>query len=384
MDFKKYNNISASRGFLPLTDPIVSLPCSFQAWEVVAAHLPDLIRVKTVREEVERLPAFPTDDLSSEAEWWRAFCLLTFVCHGYVWCEGNKGVASSLPEVLAVPWCKVARHFNLPPVVTHPCAVLHNWRRIDKNEELSRDNLKCLFSFTSSADEEWFYLDIVLAEFAAARYIRQIPAILKNCTDQNNSGLVENLCEVEQAIKAVRDAIYHMRDWCKPAVFYTQILAFHSGWFNSDVLPEGLLYKGVSDTPLQYCGGNAGQSSILATLDTLLGIEHSKYATEFRATRMQHMVQEHLHFLKDLEDATTLRDYVRSSKDDQLLTAYNKCIQALVDLRNEHIRLVSLYVIVQKSKESGQVGSETLCTGGASFMQYLKISRDDTIKAELS
>jgi len=382
MDFKKYN-ISATRGFLPLTDPIASLPSSFQAWEAVAAHLPDLIRAKTVRKEVECLPAFPIDDLSSEAEWWRAFCLLTFVSHSYVWCEGDGGAARSLPEVLAIPWCTVARHLDMPPVVTHPCAVLHNWRRIDENEELSRDNLKCLFSFTSSADEEWFYVDIVLAEFAAARYIRQIPAILKNCSDQNNSDLVENLCEVEQAIKAVQDSIYHMRDRCNPVVFYTEVLAFHSGWFNSDVLPEGLLYKGVSDTPLQYCGGNAGQSSILATLDTLLGIEHSKYAIEFRATTRQHMVQEHLRFLEDLKAATTVRDYVRSSKDVQLLTAYNKCIQALVELRCEHIKLVSLYVVVQKSKESGQGSSETKCTGGASFMRYLKTSRDDTIKAKL-
>ena len=379
MDLEKYN-ISASRGFLPLTDPIASLPSSFQAWEVVAAHLPDLLRAKTVREEVERLPTFPTDDLSSEAEWWRAFCLLTFVSHSYVWCEGDVGVARSLPEVLAVPWCKVAHHLDMPPVITHTCGVLRNWRRIDQNGEISRDNLKSLFSFTGSVDEEWFYLDTVLAEFAATRYISQVPAILKNCTVQNYSGLVENLHEVEQAIKAVQDAIYHMRDKCKPAVFYKQILSFQVGWFNSDVLPEGLLYKGVSDTPLQYCGGNAGQSSILATLDTLLGVEHSECVNEVHATQMKHMVQEHLHFLKDLKATVTLRDCVRSSNDDQLLTAYNKCVQALMELRCEHIKLVSLYVVVQKGKEGGQASSQN---GGIGFMRFLKTSRDDTIKAKL-
>ncbi|XP_065898337.1 indoleamine 2,3-dioxygenase 2-like [Dysidea avara] len=383
MDLGKYN-ISASRGFLPLTDPIVSLPSSFQAWEVVAAHLPDLIRGKTVREEVDRLPPFPTDDLCSEAEWWRAFCLLTFVSHSYVWCEGDRGVARSLPEVLAVPWCKVARHLDMPPVVTHSTAVLHNWRRIDENGEMNRDNLKSLFSFTGTVDEEWFYLDTVLVEITAIRFIKQIPAILKNCVEQrNNSGLVENLHEVEQAIKAVQDAIYHMRDKCKPAVFYTQIRTFHAGWFNSDVLPEGLSYKGVSDTPLQYCGGNAGQSSILATLDTLLGVEHGGSVLEFNMTQREHMVREHRHFLKDLKATVTLKDYVRSSNDDQLLTAYNKCVQALVELRCEHIKLVSLYIVIQKSKEGGQVSLQTKGTGGTGFMQYLKTSRDDTIKTKL-
>jgi len=382
MDLDKYN-ISASRGFLPLTDPIASLPSSFQAWEVVAAYLPDLIRSKTVREEVERLPAFPTDDLSSEAEWWRAFCLLTFVSHSYVWCEGDEGVASSLPEVLAVPWCTVARHLDMPPVITHPCAVLHNWRRIDEDEEANRDNLKSLFSFTGTVDEEWFYVDTVLAELAATRFIKQVPAILKNCTEQNNSSLVENLYEVEQAIRAVQESIYHMRDRCKPAVFYTQIRTFHAGWFKSDVLPEGLLYKGVSDTPLQYCGGNAGQSSILATLDTLLGVEHYGSVLEFNTTQREHMVREHRYFLKDLKATVALRDYVRSSKDDQLLTAFNKCVQALVDLRCEHIKLVSLYIVIQKGKDGGQVSLQTKGTGGTGFMQFLKTSRDDTIRTKL-
>ena len=382
MDLDKYN-ISASRGFLPRTDPVTSLPSSFQAWEVVAAYLPDLIRSKTVREEVERLPAFPTDNLSSEAEWWRAFCLLTFVSHSYVWCEGDEGVARSIPEVLAVPWCTVARHLDMPPVITHPCAVLHNWRRIDENEEANRDNLKSLFSFTGTVDEEWFYLDTVLAELAATRFIKQIPAILKNCTVQNNRSLVENLYEVEQAIKAIQESIYHMRDRCKPAVFYTQIRTFHAGWFNSDVLPEGLLYKGVSDTPLQYCGGNAGQSSILATLDTLLGVEHNGSVLEFNTTQREHMVREHRYFLQDLKATVALRDYVRSSKDDQLLTAFNKCVQALVDLRCEHIKLVSLYIVIQKGKDGGQVSLQIKGTGGTGFMQFLKTSRDDTIKTKL-
>jgi len=382
MDLEKYN-ISGNRGFLPLTDPISSLSSSFQAWEAIAARLPDLIRAKTVREAVERLPTFPTDEFSNEEEWWRAFCLLTFVAHSYVWCEGDGGVAHCLPKVLAVPWCRVARHLDMPPVITHSCAVLHNWRRIDENGEVHRDNIKSLFSFTGSLDEEWFYLDTVLAEIAATRFIRQIPAILKNCTDQNNSGLVENLHEVEQAIKAIQDAIYHMRDKCNPTVFYTQIRTFHAGWLNSDVLPEGLLYKGVSDTPSQYCGGNAGQSSIFATLDTLLGVEHSGRVLDFNITQREHMVREHRNFLKDLKDTVMLRDYVRSSSDVQLSTAYNKCIQALVELRCEHIKLVSLYIVIQKGKDGGQASLQTKGTGGTGFMQFLKASRDETIKTKL-
>ena len=62
------------------------------------------------------------------------------------------------------------------------------------------------------------------------------------------------------------------------------------------------------------------------------------------------MIKEHRVFLQDLRNKISLRDYIKSHRDHQLLSAYNNCINALVQLRSEHTKTVCLYVIIQKNK----------------------------------
>lgn len=385
MELEKYN-ISVNRGFLPTTDPLLSLAEAFRPWEEVGVSLATHINSKRLRQTVDRLPTFPIDELKREAEWWRAYCLLTFIAHAYVWCEGDKGVVSTLPELLSIPWCTVARHLDMPPIITHAVAVMYNWYSYHSDQELDRNNLFCLFSFTGSRDEEWFYIATVLVEKAAASGICEIPSILKNCDSSNNNGLVKNLLNVEQSIKAMQEAVYHMRDECNPMVFYSKVRTFHAGWKNSDALPDGLLYKGVADKPLHYSGGNAGQSSTLATLDVLLGVTHTGDVQEFFIAQRHHMIRQHRLFLQELEATAHLRDYVRCSGDRKLILAFNNTIEALVNLRNEHIKLVTLYIVLQKGKataEGGQASLQSKGTGGTGFMQFLKTVRDNTRLAKL-
>ena len=219
---------------------------------------------------------------------------------------------------------------------------------------------------------------------AAANAISEIPAILRNCSlPNNNSELVKSLSNVEKAIKAMQGAIYHMRDECSPAAFYTNIRTFYAGWENSDVLPDGLLYEGVADHPLQYPGGNGAQSSTLATLDILLGVVHTGAVKEFITTQRDHMIPKHRLFVQDLEVRVNLRHYVKCSGDNNLLLSFNRTVEALVNLRNEHIKLVSYYIIIQKGKGGGQASLETKGTGGSGFMQLLKTARDNTRLAKL-
>ena len=62
------------------------------------------------------------------------------------------------------------------------------------------------------------------------------------------------------------------------------------------------------------------------------------------------MIKEHRVFLQDLRSKIWLRDYIKSCGDHQLLSAYNNCSSALVQLRSEHTKIVYLYVIIQKGK----------------------------------
>ncbi len=82
--------ISADYGFLPSQYPLERLPDPYyNKWEAIAANLQALIYSKRLRGIIDRLPVLSTAGLEHEAEWRRAYMLLAFFAHGYIW-SGDK------------------------------------------------------------------------------------------------------------------------------------------------------------------------------------------------------------------------------------------------------------------------------------------------------
>ena len=82
--------ISREYGFLPSELPLELLPDSYyNRWEAVVANLQALILSRRLREVVQRLPVLSTSRLKHPAEWRRAYMLLAFITHGYIW-GGDK------------------------------------------------------------------------------------------------------------------------------------------------------------------------------------------------------------------------------------------------------------------------------------------------------
>ena len=78
--------ISPLYGFLPSELPLEILPDPYYAkWETVAKNLQALILSKRLRGVVDNLPVLHTDRLKTEPEWRRAYSLLAFVSHAYIW-----------------------------------------------------------------------------------------------------------------------------------------------------------------------------------------------------------------------------------------------------------------------------------------------------------
>jgi indoleamine 2,3-dioxygenase len=79
-------DISPEHGFLPTEDPILRLGDPYYApWEAVTLNLQSLILTKRLREVVDTLPILSTDLLVTEAEWRRAYSILGFIAHAYIW-----------------------------------------------------------------------------------------------------------------------------------------------------------------------------------------------------------------------------------------------------------------------------------------------------------
>jgi indoleamine 2,3-dioxygenase len=368
-------DISMETGFLPAQEPLKTLPEKFRTWDDIADRLKQLIRSQQVREKVENLPMVTEEDLaeglSDEAQWWRAYVVLSYICHAYVWCEGEKGAACSLPRCVAVPWSAVSNHLGIAPVVTHSAIVLYNWKRLDERGPLNEDNVTVCLTFTGSRDEEWFSIATFLVELAAAKAIAVIPNIYQAMEQDNNERLISCLLSVNDTIRKMQEALSKMRQKCQPKVFYTEFRPYLGGWKGNDALPEGLVYTGVSDRPLKLAGGNAGQSTSLAALDILLCIQHTNAERQFLLEQRDHMPRQHRRFLQELEKQPCLRDYIKTSST-AVIQAYNTCLESVINFRSEHIRIVTLYILCQMSDKASLKG-----TGGSGIMDLLKTIRKD-------
>lgn len=78
--------ISEHHGFLPDELPIEVLSHPYyREWESVVANLQALLLSKRLKKRVDNLPIVTASKLRTEAEWRRAYMLLSFMTHAYIW-----------------------------------------------------------------------------------------------------------------------------------------------------------------------------------------------------------------------------------------------------------------------------------------------------------
>ncbi|KAI9853275.1 MAG: hypothetical protein M1830_006701, partial [Pleopsidium flavum] len=83
-------DISPDNGFLPTNLPLELLPDPYyNKWEAIVANLQALLLSKRLKGVVERLPVLSTSRLKHVSEWRRAYILLAFMSHAYIW-GGDK------------------------------------------------------------------------------------------------------------------------------------------------------------------------------------------------------------------------------------------------------------------------------------------------------
>ena len=83
-------------GFLPVTNPPRLSNSYYSKWEDTVACLPFLLKKKAFRDAVNDMPVLSTSELLSLAEWQRAYLLLSFITHGYIWGGETPSEVSTL------------------------------------------------------------------------------------------------------------------------------------------------------------------------------------------------------------------------------------------------------------------------------------------------
>lgn len=417
--------ISADHGFLPPELPLDFLPDPYYAkWEAIVSNLQPLLLSGRIRQTVDRLPTLSTAYLQTENEWRRAYVILVFLLHGYVWggskpeevCDSADGVHGAshgsmqmltrqkIPPQLTVPLFQVCEHLEVPPVATYAGVCLWNYKPIFPDEPADDlDNLACLNTYTGSLDEQWFYLISVAIESRGAPSIPLMLQAISAARTGNSRVVTECLQSLAEMLDEITTLLERMYEHCHPYVFYHRIRPYLAGSKNmADAgLPHGLMYDDGSGSPeyRQYGGGSNAQSSLIQFFDIVLGIEHrptgekptddssdedgvaGKPRHGFIQEMRSYMPGPHRRFLEHVGAVANMREFVDSRRSDKgLCIAYDACLSMLRTMRDKHIQMVSRYIIVQSRESQRQTRSTSPRNSGA--MNLANVRQDKSDKSD--
>ncbi|KAJ9632215.1 tryptophan 2,3- dioxygenase [Taxawa tesnikishii (nom. ined.)] len=411
-------DVSQEYGFLPSELPLEVLPDPYyRPWENIVRNLQGLILSRRLRGLVDNLPILSTDYLRTDAEWRRAYMVLAFISHSYIW--GGERPAERVPPAISIPFVAACKRVELPTVATYAGVVLWNYRPLFDDEPVDNlDNIATLTTFTGSLDESWFYLVSVAIEARAAPIIPLMLHAIEAARYGDRATVTECLRSFAERLDELGSLLVRMYENCDPHVFYHRIRPFLAGSKNmADAgLPNGVIFDtgSPSDEYVQYSGGSNAQSSIIQFFDLVLGIEHRPTGTSSATSLPPHnfihdmrtyMPGPHARFLEHVSRVANIRSFVTQHRYDRALaTAYDACLAMLRAMRDKHIQMVSRYIIVKSretrshsrslsrdapkapermniatgSAKEGADRKNLRGTGGTALIPFLKQARDET------
>ncbi|KAI2640058.1 indoleamine 2,3-dioxygenase [Xylaria nigripes] len=417
--------ISPAHGFLPDVSPLTRLPDPYyNKWEAIASNLQALVLSKRLRGVIDCLPILSTIGLEHDAEWRRAYMLLTFFSHGYIW--GGDVPCDRVPPSISVPLLKICERLEIPPVSTYAATVLWNYKLVFIDEAVDDvDNLATLLTFTGSLDESWFYLISVAIEARGGPIIPPMLAAIEAAREGDSATVTRCLCAFAEALDDLGELLRRMHENCDPGFFYRRIRTFLAGSKNMAEagLPHGVIYD-VGDGRshyVQYSGPSNAQSSLIQFFDVILGIEHRPTGEKphpasdsdrevlgavpkhnFIRDMRRYMPGPHARFLDDVSRVANIREFVQDRRDtDQPLSlAYDACLAMLRAFRDIHIAIVTRYIVLPSRENRARSRSRSpeavrsrqnlatasrhekykkvKGTGGTALIPFLKQARDET------
>ncbi|TBU24452.1 Indoleamine 2,3-dioxygenase [Dichomitus squalens] len=388
------------------------------------------------RNSVRELPILSITELkNSEILLRRAHHVLAWVMHFYVHTMPSTMREIHIPPPVTVPLLQVCAQLQLPPVLTYSDDVLYNWAfktplatNVLFQPKAELHNLRCLTLFTGTRDEEEFYLSSARIELRGVEALSVMRAIMDEAfvgDEIAHRRITDYLRILADVIKDMQALLAAVREGCDPTMFYNQIRPWFKG-ADSDTRGRKWVFDGIEldptlEEPTELSGPSAGQSSLVHALDIFLGVDrysHSDFHGQARPasasasssapppspptstfssapvppkvpflTRMQsYMPRHHRAFLRHLQaNPRPLRTLVEQTENEALREAYDVAVTALKEFRDEHVRIVALYILIPSRQahtgEPSQGGPKG--TGGTDAFQFVKGVRDQTAGALL-
>jgi len=377
--------VTAERGFLcPYDAPSVELDGDLVEARDLALRLPEILPTGAVRTVLDALSVVPPERIAGldDVQARMAMVHYSFLAQAYVW--GADAPAAHLPAAVAIPIVALADRLGQQPLLQYSGYVLDNWGLLDPAKGVALDNIYMIQKFASGTDEAWFVLVHVAIEAragAALALFGPLIAAAANGDEAQAEGLLGRIVEIWAEINALFD---RMPEQCDPYIYFRRVRPYIHGWKDNPALGAGVVYQGVArfgDAPQAFRGQTGSQSSVVPSMDALLGVGHASDPLRTFLDELHiYRPPGHRRFIDDVRSESQVRAFVARAGRRGLTQAYNAAVQAVADFRSRHLEYAASYINSQGRKSAGN--DTEIGTGGTPFMKYLKKHRDET-KANL-
>jgi indoleamine 2,3-dioxygenase len=373
--------LTAERGFLcPYDAPSIALDGDLGVVRDVALRLPEILPTGTVRAVLDGLTLISPDRIAEldDEQARMAMVHYSFLAQAYVW--GAETPATVLPPAVAIPIVALADRLGQQPLLQYSGYVLDNWGLLDPAKPVSLDNIYMVQKFAAGTDEAWFVLVHVAIEARAGAALALFGPLIDVAANGDAAEAEARLEQIVAVWAEINGLFDRMPEQCDPYIYFRRVRPYIHGWKDNPALGDGVVYRGVErfgDAPQAFRGQTGSQSSIVPSMDALLGVGHAAdplrtYLDELHIYRPPG----HRRFIDDVRAASGVRGFVERAGREGLTRAYNAAVQAVADFRSRHLEYAASYINKQGLKSAGN--DTEIGTGGTPFMKYLKKHRDET------
>ncbi len=372
----------SKRGFLPDHVPLRCVRSDSQTRYLsdLSKEVPKLLLTSSLPDVIEPLPEnfFNFNEMIKSAEEKKLRCIysqLSFLAHAYIY--SNNKPRKKLPKSIASPWVRISKYLGRPPVLSYASYCLDNWYLINKDKDITLDNVALINNFLGGVDEDWFVTIHVCIENAASEAISSSIALI----DETSESKIEmHLNNILESLKKVNHIFKRMPEKCDPYIYYHRVRPYIFGWKNNPDLPKGLIYDGLfKNKPQQFRGETGAQSSIIPLLDALFSVKHKKDSLrDYLEEMLLYMPPTHRELIFHIKKSSKVKMYANESIEIRRLV--NKCLDQMTQFRSQHIKYANDYIHSQSRNPSDFTsgGSTIRGTGGTPYMRYLRKHRDET------
>lgn len=357
--------LSTTHGFL-----VSSFPPSVPTFSELLPHYEIVkslnLKDHNIFDSIKNLPELDHTIFSNDYEQLELATLIHgMLVSAYYWNSEIPNIR--IPQNIGVPYYNFSKMLERPPILNTASIQMHNFKFIDLKTNFHPDNLECIFTFSGTRDEEYFYLIPTYIEYLGNPIIDAAFILFEGIDNENDSNVKQALKIFDITIRKMRIALSLNYTRVNPKIFY------HDFRPKLKSYEKGVIFEGISENKHFYQGSSAAQSPIIKLIDAVFELNRSNtYIVEM----LKYLKREHRSFIESID---MIRPHNLREKIIKLgaQEEWNKVVDEICRFRESHMRLAIHYINLPSQ------GKEHTGTGGTSIDQFLNNLIENTKKIKI-